>query len=132
MPADAVVAPNCPDVTPKSVKFIAIPSGPHVCADCVAMGSKWVHLRLCLTCGQTHCCDSSPNKHARKHFTVTGHPLIRSIEPHDDRIPLEEQQGIADETFVACFIHTNTPMDVSEMPAPALPKHRKVGSAHAH
>jgi uncharacterized UBP type Zn finger protein len=34
-----------------------------------------------MTCGHVGCCDSSKNKHARKHFHVTGHPIMRSIEP---------------------------------------------------
>ena len=32
------------------------------------MGGRWVHLRLCMTCGHVGCCDSSPNKHATAHF----------------------------------------------------------------
>jgi CPA1 family monovalent cation:H+ antiporter len=40
-----------------------------------------VHLRLCLTCGKVGCCDSSPGKHARRHFEETRHPVIRSLEP---------------------------------------------------
>ena len=56
----------------------------HLCAECVAMGDTWVHLRTCLTCGHVGCCDSSKNKHATKHFHGTGHPLIRSIEPGED------------------------------------------------
>jgi hypothetical protein len=28
--------------------------------DCLRIGSLWVHLRLCLTCGHGGCCDSSP------------------------------------------------------------------------
>jgi uncharacterized UBP type Zn finger protein len=51
------------------------------CEDCKPIGSDWVHLRLCLNCGHVGCCDSSPNKHATKHFRTTKHPLIRSIEP---------------------------------------------------
>ncbi|MFI7606114.1 UBP-type zinc finger domain-containing protein [Micromonospora sp. NPDC049366] len=52
------------------------------CPDCVAIGSTdWVHLRACLTCGHVGCCDSSPNRHATKHFEQTGHPVMRSIEP---------------------------------------------------
>jgi uncharacterized UBP type Zn finger protein len=39
-----------------------------------------VHLRMCLTCGEVGCCDSSPARHARRHHETTGHPLIRSIE----------------------------------------------------
>jgi uncharacterized UBP type Zn finger protein len=53
----------------------------HVCAECVAMGDRWVHLRMCLECGHVGCCDSSKNKHATKHFHSSGHPLIRSIQP---------------------------------------------------
>lgn len=53
----------------------------RVCEQCVAMGSRWVHLRMCLTCGQVGCCDSSPNRHATAHFHETEHPIIRSVEP---------------------------------------------------
>ncbi|MFM0181214.1 UBP-type zinc finger domain-containing protein [Paraburkholderia aspalathi] len=51
------------------------------CEDCVKLGQPWVHLRLCLSCGHVGCCDSSPNRHASKHFHATGHALVRSIEP---------------------------------------------------
>ncbi|HWL64497.1 MAG TPA: UBP-type zinc finger domain-containing protein [Actinomycetota bacterium] len=51
------------------------------CKECVDMGSRWVHLRLCLTCGHVGCCDSSPNKHASNHFHATGDPVMRSLEP---------------------------------------------------
>ncbi|HZT36937.1 MAG TPA: UBP-type zinc finger domain-containing protein [Bryobacteraceae bacterium] len=53
----------------------------HVCEDCVKTGDRWVHLRLCLTCGHVGCCDSSKNRHATKHYHATSHPVIRSIEP---------------------------------------------------
>jgi uncharacterized UBP type Zn finger protein len=39
---------------------------------------------MCLTCGHVGCCDSSPNKHATRHFQESGHPVIRSYEPTDD------------------------------------------------
>ena len=32
------------------------------CEECVKIGSNWVHLRTCQTCGGTRCCDSSPNQ----------------------------------------------------------------------
>lgn len=51
------------------------------CEECLKAGSPWVHLRLCLTCGHVGCCDSSPNKHATKHFHATSHPVVRSLEP---------------------------------------------------
>ena len=51
------------------------------CEECLVLGDEWVHLRLCRTCGHVGCCDSSPNKHATKHFLQTRHPIIRSFEP---------------------------------------------------
>ena len=51
------------------------------CAECLASGSDWVHLRVCLECGHVGCCDSSPGQHATGHFRLTGHPIMRSIEP---------------------------------------------------
>lgn len=52
----------------------------RVCEECIKMGSSWVHLRTCQTCGVTLCCDSSPNKHATKHAHASGHPVIASAE----------------------------------------------------
>jgi uncharacterized UBP type Zn finger protein len=51
------------------------------CEECLKMKDRWVHLRMCLICGHVGCCDSSKNKHATKHFRVTSHPIVRSIEP---------------------------------------------------
>jgi CPA1 family monovalent cation:H+ antiporter len=52
------------------------------CQDCVREGkTAWVHLRTCLTCGHKACCDSSPQRHASKHFDASRHPVIRSAEP---------------------------------------------------
>jgi uncharacterized UBP type Zn finger protein len=51
------------------------------CEDCLKTGSRWVHLRICLTCGHVGCCDSSPNQHATKHYHQTGHPIIQSFQP---------------------------------------------------
>jgi uncharacterized UBP type Zn finger protein len=54
------------------------------CEDCLKTGDRWVHLRLCETCGHVGCCDSSPNKHATKHFHSTAHPIVKSFEPGED------------------------------------------------
>lgn len=51
------------------------------CEACVKIGSRWVHLRTCQSCGVTLCCDSSPNKHATRHFQESGHPVVASAEP---------------------------------------------------
>jgi len=56
------------------------------CEDCLKTGDKWVHLRLCLTCGHVGCCDDSKNKHATKHYHRTKHPMIASYQPDEDWI----------------------------------------------
>lgn len=53
------------------------------CEVCEKIGSDWVHLRLCLTCGHVGCCDPSPNKHGTKHYQDTKHPVIKSYEPDE-------------------------------------------------
>jgi len=55
-----------------------------VCPECVAMGSQWMHLRRCMSCGHVGCCDSSPNRHAHKHYLESGHPVISSAQPGED------------------------------------------------
>jgi uncharacterized UBP type Zn finger protein len=60
------------------------PTSAQGCEECLAEGSRWVHLRLCLSCGHVGCCDSSPRRHASAHFRSTEHPVIRSFEPGED------------------------------------------------
>jgi Na+/H+ antiporter len=54
-----------------------------VCEDCIREGTRTVHLRLCLACGNVGCCDSSTARHAARHFRQAGHPVMRSFEPHE-------------------------------------------------
>jgi uncharacterized UBP type Zn finger protein len=56
------------------------------CEECLETGDWWVHLRECLACRHVGCCDSSPNKHATKHFHSTEHPLVQAFEPGEDWI----------------------------------------------
>ena len=51
------------------------------CEDCLAIGARWVHLRICQQCGHVGCCDSSPNRHATAHFRATQHPIIEGYDP---------------------------------------------------
>ena len=51
------------------------------CEECIASGHTWVEARMCLVCGHVGCCDSSPGRHATRHFQETGHPVMKSIEP---------------------------------------------------
>src|SRR6201987_4607085 len=51
------------------------------CEECLKTGGWWVHLRLCRICGHVGCCDDSPNRHARKHFHATKHPIIEGYDP---------------------------------------------------
>jgi len=55
------------------------PRTPNGCEECLKLGDRWLHLRLCVTCGHVGCCDDSKNKHAAKHFHSTNHPLIKSL-----------------------------------------------------
>lgn len=75
-------ADACPHVT----RLPSPPARPATdgCAECLAAGDTWVHLRLCMTCGHVGCCDSSPHRHATAHHEGTGHPIMRSIEPGED------------------------------------------------
>jgi len=60
------------------------PNTPEGCEECLRIGSRWVHLRLCLSCGKVGCCDSSPERHASRHFRESQHPVIRSFQPGED------------------------------------------------
>jgi phosphoenolpyruvate-protein phosphotransferase len=57
------------------------PRTPTGCEECLAAGTSWVHLRLCLTCGHVGCCDDSPGRHATRHAHAASHPVIASYEP---------------------------------------------------
>ena len=61
--------------------LVEVPDSVPGCEDCLAIGGRWVHLRLCMTCGHVGCCDSSPNRHASKHAAADQHPIVRSMEP---------------------------------------------------
>ena len=54
------------------------------CEECLKTGSRWVHLRMCQTCGKIGCCDSSPQRHASRHAHEDRHPVARSVEPGED------------------------------------------------
>lgn len=66
------------------VRVTELPESVDGCPQCLEMGSGWVHLRICLECGQVGCCDDSPNKHATAHANTSGHPIIRSLEPGEN------------------------------------------------
>ncbi|HUQ05224.1 MAG TPA: UBP-type zinc finger domain-containing protein [Kofleriaceae bacterium] len=79
------------------------------CVDCIPIHGRWVHLRVCLTCGHVGCCDSSPNKHATKHFHSTGHTVIRSYEPG--------------ETWAWCYVHELMSNGFPAFPGESATKH---------
>ena len=58
--------------------------GTDGCQECLEQGERWVHLRLCLSCGHVGCCDSSKNRHATRHFRATDHPIVAPAEPRED------------------------------------------------
>jgi hypothetical protein len=71
MSDDCTHADAIRDVTPSALG----------CEECLKIGSPWLHLRLCRTCGHVGCCDDSPNRHATKHFHRTRHPIIEGYDP---------------------------------------------------
>jgi len=73
-----------------SNKVTELPEPLLGCEECLKTGSRWMHLRMCTSCGKIGCCDNSPNRHATAHFHKSGHPLIRSAEP--------------DESWIWCFV----------------------------
>lgn len=68
---------------PEEFDPAASPSGDG-CAECLEQGGWWFHLRRCAACGHVGCCDSSPSRHATRHFHATGHPIVQSFEPGED------------------------------------------------
>lgn len=62
----------------------AVPPPGSGCETCLEIGDAWVHLRQCLTCGRTLCCDDSPNRHMSRHSRSDGHPIMRTAEPDED------------------------------------------------
>ena len=67
-----------------SVKLLEPEGEVAGCEECLKTGGRWVHLRMCQTCGHIGCCDNSPGRHATLHHGTTGHPIIRSAEPNED------------------------------------------------
>lgn len=70
---------RCPHIA--AITRIVQPEHARECVECVKIGAAWVHLRTCQACGGTHCCDSSPHRHATRHARATGHPVVASAEP---------------------------------------------------
>jgi uncharacterized UBP type Zn finger protein len=66
------------------VRITGLPEPLVGCDECLKAGTRWFHLRMCLTCGKVGCCDNSEGRHATAHFHETGHPLIRSAEPGEE------------------------------------------------
>jgi uncharacterized UBP type Zn finger protein len=65
------------------VTVTELPAAVDGCEDCLRTGGKWLHLRICLSCGHVGCCDDSPGRHATAHAHATEHPIIRSLEPRE-------------------------------------------------
>ena len=66
------------------IKLLDLPEAIAGCEDCLASGGRWLHLRMCMSCGKIGCCDASPNRHARRHAGESAHPIVRSAEPGED------------------------------------------------
>jgi CPA2 family monovalent cation:H+ antiporter-2 len=78
--ADVTLSPPA-DACPHVPGIVPVRPRAQGCEECLRSGGTWVHLRICMRCGHVGCCDSSPNRHATKHYHATGHPVVRSLEP---------------------------------------------------
>jgi len=68
-----------------TIEVVDLPEPLAGCEDCLKIGGRWLHLRMCTACGHVGCCDSSPNRHATAHFHAdNSHPLVQSYEPGED------------------------------------------------
>lgn len=74
--------PNCSHLD--QIAYFELPDDIPGCEDCLKTGDRWVHLRMCQSCGYIGCCDSSPNRHTTKHHQATGHPIVRSAQPGEE------------------------------------------------
>jgi uncharacterized UBP type Zn finger protein len=74
--------PDCTHLD--QIRLTALPETIAGCEECLKIGGRWVHLRMCLSCGKISCCDSSPNRHASAHAREPGHAIARSAEPGED------------------------------------------------
>jgi uncharacterized UBP type Zn finger protein len=88
------------------ITLTELPASVDGCEDCLRAGGKWLHLRICLSCGHVGCCDDSPARHATAHQQATAHPIIRSLEPgelwcwcYDDEIAFV-LDGLSGETRI--------------------------------
>ena len=66
------------------IEILDLPEDIAGCEECLATGGRWVHLRMCQSCGKIGCCDSSPNRHASHHARESGHAVVRSAEPGEE------------------------------------------------
>lgn len=82
--ADSTDAPEdrpIPTTCDHATGLVRVSPRTQGCEECLRTGDRWVHLRVCLTCGQVGCCDSSKNRHATEHFWTSQHPVVASLEP---------------------------------------------------
>jgi hypothetical protein len=49
--------------------------GAKGCEECLKIGSDWLHLRTCRSCGHVGCCDQSPHRPANCHLHQIHHPI---------------------------------------------------------
>ena len=77
-----MATPTCTHLD--QIRVTELPESVPGCEDCLRLGTKWLHLRICLECGHVGCCDDSPERHASAHAASSEHPIIRSIEPRED------------------------------------------------
>jgi hypothetical protein len=67
-----------------SGRFTALLDSIGGCEDSLATGGRWVHLRMCQSCGHIGCCDSSANRYATAQARGAARAIVRHADPRED------------------------------------------------
>jgi hypothetical protein len=62
------MAKPCEHLQDLNAADFPLPRTPGACEECLKEGMRWVELRECQACRHVGCRDSSPGRHATRHF----------------------------------------------------------------
>ena len=78
-----------------SILILEGPDEVDGCDTCLVEGTKWLHLRMCMSCGLVGCCDDSPQQHARKHAEAEQHPPLALAQQQGRGVATTHPHGAA-------------------------------------
>ena len=72
------MATSCEHLNGLTASDFPPPRTPGACEECLIEKTSWWHSGSAGP-GHVGCCDSSPRRHATRHFHETKHPVMRSV-----------------------------------------------------